>query len=221
MSTRSKSGIPEIRALPRPLPTVAEVADAITENKSPILYGGTEAQAAAMVQRVHLAHRLREALRRGAESADLQDTDELVQRAEQFVEGCERSAAVPLWSDFCALGLGLSRQYLNSWMRTHPHHTSTQYLLKVKEGFASSLASAALNGCVSPVPGIFVLKSMCGWKDSGPDEANVVDEAEEDYRTPEQIRQWLMDAYGIDDDAQDATEAVEGASGALDDASDV
>ena len=220
MSTRSKSGIPEIRALPRPLPTVAEMADAITENKSPILYGGTEAQAAAMVQRVHLAHRLREALRRGAESADLQDTDELVQRAEQFVEGCERSAAVPLWSDFCALGLGLSRQYLNSWMRSHPHHTSTQYLLKVKEGFASSLAAAALNGAVSPVPAIFTLKAIAGWKDSGPDEANVVDEAEEDYRTPEQIRQWLMDAYGIDE-AEEATEAAEGASGALDDASDV
>ena len=130
------------------------------------------------------------------------------------MEGCELAASLPLWSDFCALALGLSRQFLNSWMRSHPHHDTTAFLLKVREGFASSLASAALNGAVSPVPAIFTLKAQAGWRDSGADEDSVVEIETEDSRSPEEIKKWLLASYGISEeewdaghqDAEDATE---------------
>ena len=92
-----------------------------------------------------------------------------------------------------------------------PHILRRFQQAHLRKAFADSLASAALNGSVSPIPAIFSLKSQCGWRDGGADDGDVIgtdgDEASFDLRQ-------ILARY-------EGQEAAEGASGALDDASDV
>lgn len=198
--------IPEIKALPTP----AEMAVDMIEDGGKLYNIGTEAQVANRTLIAHDAYRLREELRRGAVAVDLQDVESVQARTLDFLEGCKLAARVPLWGGLCARGFGLSRQFVARWMANHQHHDTSKYLMVVREAFADSLASAALNGSVSPIPAIFSLKSQCGWRDSGAEE-DVVEIEDEDTITAEQIKRWL-DAYGDE-------ETTEGASGALDDLS--
>lgn len=206
----SKSKIPELHAIRR-LPTAEEMAVEMAGKQSPALYG-TEAQAAAAAMRIHACYRLREAIRRGRESVDLQSTEEVQDRVSEFFRGCEISASIPLWVNICALALNLSRQYVARWMSSHPHHNTTKYLLMVKDAIGGTLAEAAIIGAASPVPSIFALKAQAGWRDSGAEEDAVEIEDEEEI-TEAMIRRWL-DTYG---DGEDATES---APATVDDMSD-
>ena len=201
----SKSKIPELHAIRR-LPTAEEMAVEMAGKQSPALYG-TEAQAAAAAMRTHACYRLREAIRRGRESVDLQSTEEVQDRVSEFFRGCEISASIPLWVNICALALNLSRQYVARWMSSHPHHDTTKYLLMVKDAIGGTLAEAAIIGAVSPVPSIFALKAQAGWRDTGAEE-DVVEIEDEDTITAEQIKRWL-DAYGDEETTESAPTTLE------------
>lgn len=202
-----KGKIPEIRALP----TARQMAAEMVETGTGKLYTvGTEAQIANRTLIAHDAHRLREELKRGSVSIDLQDVSSVRARTLEYLTGCELAARVPLWGGLCARALNLSRQYVSKWMSTHPAHETTAFLIVAREAFADSLASAALNGSVSPIPAIFSLKSQCGWRDGGADDGDVIGAEDGD----------ALDLQGIIARYK-AAEAAEGASGDLDDASDV
>ena len=201
----NRGKIPELHAIRR-LPTAEEMAEAMAGKQSPALYG-TDAQAAAAAMRTHACYRLREAIRRGRESVDLQSTEEVQDRVSEFFRGCEMSASIPLWVNVCTLALGLSRQYVSKWMSTHPHHDSTKFLLMVKDAIGGTLAEAAIIGAVSPVPSIFALKAQAGWRDTGAEE-DVVEIEDEDTITAEQIKRWL-DAYGDEETTESAPATLE------------
>lgn len=216
------SRFPEIKQLP----TAKEMAAEMRSSKS-AMYGGTEAQAQAAAMRAHESYRLREELRRGAVAVDLQDVEQVMERTEEYLRGCEQAARIPLWGGLVARGLGLSRQYVHRFMEGHKYHETTTYLTRVKEAFGDVLASSALIGATAPVPSIFALKNEAGWSDRYELDETISTTPDDpmDHRSIEDIKKWILDSYGYDseedyDAAQAAQEAAEGASGALDDASD-
>ena len=92
------------------------------------------------------------------------------------------------------------------WMATHAGHETTAFLIVAREAFADSLASAALNGSVSPIPAIFSLKSQCGWRDGGADDGNVI--GTEDDEASFDLRQ-ILARYEGQDAAEGTSETVD------------
>lgn len=206
---RTPGKIPVIR--PLPLPTVDEMAAELSERETALFNTGTDAQRAARLVVSYDAARMREELRRGRQAVDLQDIEQVKARSVEFLAACEKAGRVPLWTGLVSRGFGLSRQYVHKWLNKHEGHETAEFLMALREALADSLASAAISGSVSAIPSIFALKAVFGWKDAGEDDLHDVgadgDEASYDLRQ-------IMARYG-------GQEAAEGASGALDDASDV
>ena len=195
--------IPEIKSLP----TARDMAAQMVQEGGGKLYSiGSEVQVANRTLIAHDAHRLREELKRGAMSVDLQDVSSVKSRTLEYLTGCEMSARVPLWGGLCARALNLSRQYVARWMATHAGHETTAFLIVAREAFADSLASAALNGSVSPIPAIFSLKSQCGWRDGGADDGNVI--GTEDDEASFDLRQ-ILARYEGQDAAEGTSETVD------------
>lgn len=203
---RTPGKVPVIRALP----SIDEMAAELTEHETALFNVGTDAQRAARLVVSYDSARMREELRRGRQAVDLQDIQQVKERSVEFLAACEKAGRVPLWTGLVSRGFGLSRQYVHKWLNKHEGHETAEFLMALREALADSLASAAISGSVSAIPSIFALKAVFGWKDAGEDDLHDVGAEDGDALD---LRQILARYEG--------QEAAEGASGALDDISDV
>ena len=202
---RTPGKVPVIRALP----SIDEMAASMSDDTSLLLNSGSDVQRAARLALAHDSRRMSEAVKRGMVAIDLQDADSVKTRTQEFLRACEISARPALWTGLIA-SFGLSRQYVHVWLTKHPEHESTRFLLCVRDMLADALAANAIAGSVAPIPSIFALKAVFGWKDAGEDDLHDVGAEDGDALD---LRQILARYEG--------QEAAEGASGALDDAEDV
>lgn len=203
---RTPGKVPVIRALP----SIDEMATEMSERETALFNTGTDAQRAARLVVSYDAARMREELRRGRQAVDLQDLQQVKERSVEFLAACEKAGRVPLWTGLVSRGFGLSRQYVHKWLNKHEGHETAEFLMALREAMADSLASAAISGSVAAIPSIFALKAVFDWKDAGENDLHDVGADDGDALD---LRQILARYEG--------QEAAEGASGALDDASDV
>ena len=110
---------------------------------------------AADLSRKELA--LKESIR--ANRVNWDDVEDVQRRCLSYLGACRDSQSIPTVSGLAALALGVSRQSLNLFMRTHPDAESAQFLQRIKDVFADTLENAALNNYINSIMAIFVMKN--------------------------------------------------------------
>lgn len=95
---------------------------------------------------------------------DLKNAEAVKKRAFKYLEACEKSGAYPTVLGLSA-AFGLSRQWVNKFMRDNPNSEAAQFLEAVKVCFADILLDATLKRNVSEAGGIFAMKNMADFTD--------------------------------------------------------
>lgn len=103
------------------------------------------------------ARALRESIRQNR--VNLDDLQDVQRRALKYLEDCKASKTIPTTSGLAVYSLGMSRQNLNLYLRTHPDTPTAQFLQQVKDVFADTLETAALTNNINTIMAIFVLKN--------------------------------------------------------------
>lgn len=110
---------------------------------------------AADLERKALA--LRESIRMNR--VDWSDLEDVQRRCLGYLEACKEAQSIPTVSGLAVFALGVSRQALNGYMRAHPNTATAQFLQQMKDIFADTLETAALNNNVNSIMAIFVMKN--------------------------------------------------------------
>ncbi len=106
-----------------------------------------------------------QALERHNSRVDLSDLDKVKERTQAYLAACAESGTIPNVLGLASYGLGCSRQWLNEFVRTHPHSPTAEYIETAKDAFADILINASLNRAADATMGIFVLKNCAGFRD--------------------------------------------------------
>lgn len=96
---------------------------------------------------------------------DLNDTEREKQIVGVYIESCINESIVPSITDI-ACCLGHTRRNLYYYMRTNPNSNTGRFLLQIHDIIANTLADNALKGNVNPIVGIFILKSLYGFREA-------------------------------------------------------
>lgn len=100
---------------------------------------------------------LRDTIRKDRVAWD--NLEDVQQRCMRYLLECQSAQALPSVGGLAVFALGVSRQSLNGYMRTHPQTETTQFLQQMKDVFADTLETAALTNNINTIMAIFVLKN--------------------------------------------------------------
>ena len=95
----------------------------------------------------------------------LTDTETVKRVTSEYLRSCARTGILPSKVGL-ARGLGCSRQALDSFVQHNPDHNTTVFLQIAFDAFSEILTMGSLVGANHPIVGIFVLKSLYGWRDN-------------------------------------------------------
>lgn len=89
---------------------------------------------------------------------DLSKTELVEERTFAYLEACEVAQCFPSVMGLSG-AMGVSRQYLNQWLLSHPGHATTDFVHRVKDVMADVLTNASLYNTANAVAVIFTLKN--------------------------------------------------------------
>lgn len=127
---------------------------------------------------------------KNATSVDLDNVQEVMERTRDYFFACAEARNPPSMLTFYSIGLGLSRQYVNDYVRKHRNAT-TEFLARVSDLIADQISTGAMYGNLDNIMSIFQLKNLHGFADNVRVEAAVSDqmpEVDEDALKQEYMR---------------------------------
>lgn len=96
---------------------------------------------------------------------DLNDLRAVMERTKVYLQGCADSGTFPTVMGLASLGFGVSRQWLNEYLRVHPNTPTADFIERTKDLFADILSNAALSRTAAETMSIFILKNCAGFVD--------------------------------------------------------
>lgn len=115
-------------------------------------------------------------------AVDLDDVRAIMERTRDYFTACAVAKNPPSLLTFCSIGLGLTRQRVLDYCRTHSN-ASTDFLTRVSDLIADQISTGALYGNLDNIMAIFQLKNLHGFADNVrieaamPEQAPQVDES--------------------------------------------
>lgn len=119
---------------------------------------------------------------KNATAVDLDDVRAIMERTRDYFTACAVAKNPPSLLTFCSIGLGLTRQRVLDYCRTHSN-PSTDFLTRVSDLIADQISTGALYGNLDNIMAIFQLKNLHGFADNVrieaamPEQAPQVDES--------------------------------------------
>ena len=99
-----------------------------------------------------------------SEPISLTDTKKIIDVTIDYMEGCAEASTVPSITGLCR-SLGIARStFYDCLSRKIPLETAV-WFQQVHDSFAELLSNSAIRGDVAPIPAIFVLKSLFGFRE--------------------------------------------------------
>jgi len=148
----------------KPLPEREEIAAVLADKPRSKLYPevSREVKTEAISDDVN---RKSAALLRNMDRVDLNDLQAVRERTETYLQSCADSGTFPTVMGLSSLGFGVSRQWLNEYLRTHPNAPAADFIERTKDLFADILSNAALSRTAAETMSIFILKNCAGFVD--------------------------------------------------------
>lgn len=119
---------------------------------------------------------------KNATAVDLDDVRAIMERTRDYFKACAVAKNPPSLLTYCSIGLGLTRQRVLDYCRTHSN-ASTDFLTRVSDLIADQISTGALYGNLDNIMAIFQLKNLHGFADNVrieaamPEQAPQVDES--------------------------------------------
>ena len=119
---------------------------------------------------------------KNATAVDLDSVEEVMERTRDYFMACANAKNPPSILTYCSIGLGLTRQRVLDYCRTHSN-ASTDFLTRVSDLIADQISTGALYGNLDNIMAIFQLKNLHGFADNVrieaamPEQAPQVDES--------------------------------------------
>ena len=102
---------------------------------------------------------------RTGEKVPLSDMERIKAIATDYMRECAATGNLPSVRG-CAARLGVSRQSLYDYRRSHENSAFSKWLEDFSDVCGETMMAAALEGAVAPVPAIFVAKSRYKWRET-------------------------------------------------------
>ena len=115
---------------------------------------------------------------KNATAVDLDDVRAVMERSRDYFVACAAAKNPPSMLTYCSIGLGLTQNRVNDYIRKH-NNDSTEFILRVKDLIADQITTGAMYGNLDNIMAIFQLKNLHGFADNVRIEAAVAEQAPE------------------------------------------
>ena len=113
---------------------------------------------------------------KNATAVDLDDVRAVMERSRDYFIACAAAKNPPSMLTYCSIGLGLTQNRVNDYIRKH-NNDSTDFILRVKDLIADQITTGAMYGNLDNIMAIFQLKNLHGFADNVRIEAAVAEQA--------------------------------------------
>ncbi len=113
---------------------------------------------------------------KNATAVDLDDVRAVMERSRDYFVACAAAKNPPSMLTYCSVGLGLTQNRVNDYIRKH-NNDSTEFILRVKDLIADQITTGAMYGNLDNIMAIFQLKNLHGFADNVRIEAAVAEQA--------------------------------------------
>lgn len=113
---------------------------------------------------------------KNATAVDLDDVRAVMERSRDYFVACAAAKNPPSMLTYCSIGLGLTQNRVNDYIRKH-NNDSTEFILRVKDLIADQITTGAMYGNLDNIMAIFQLKNLHGFADNVRVEAAVAEQA--------------------------------------------
>ena len=113
---------------------------------------------------------------KNATAVDLDDVRAVMERSRDYFVACAAAKNPPSMLTYCSIGLGLTQNRVNDYIRKH-NNDSTEFILRVKDLIADQITTGAMYGNLDNIMAIFQLKNLHGFADNVRIEAAVAEQA--------------------------------------------
>ena len=113
---------------------------------------------------------------KNATAVDLDDVRAVMERSRDYFVACAAAKNPPSMLTYCSIGLGLTQNRVNDYIRKH-NNDSTEFILRVKDLIADQITTGAMYGNLDNIMAIFQLKILHGFADNVRIEAAVAEQA--------------------------------------------
>lgn len=113
---------------------------------------------------------------KNATAVDLDDVRAVMERSRDYFVACATAKNPPSMLTYCSIGLGLTQNRVNDYIRKH-NNDSTEFILRVKDLIADQITTGAMYGNLDNIMAIFQLKNLHGFADNVRIEAAVAEQA--------------------------------------------
>lgn len=113
---------------------------------------------------------------KNATAVDLDDVRAVMERSRDYFIACAAAKNPPSMLTYCSIGLGLTQNRVNDYIRKH-NNDSTEFILRVKDLIADQITTGAMYGFLDNIMAIFQLKNLHGFADNVRVEAAVAEQA--------------------------------------------
>lgn len=112
-------------------------------------------------------------------AVDLDDTTAVMERSRDYFTACATAKNPPSMLTYYSIGLGLTQVRVCEFMRKHPSHPSTEFIMRVRDLIADQITTGAMYGNLDNIMAIFQLKNLHGFADNVRIEAAMPESAPE------------------------------------------
>lgn len=113
---------------------------------------------------------------KNATAVDLDNVRAVMERSRDYFIACATAKNPPSMLTYCSIGLGLTQNRVNDYIRKH-NNDSTEFILRVKDLIADQITTGAMYGNLDNIMAIFQLKNLHGFADNVRIEAAVAEQA--------------------------------------------
>jgi hypothetical protein len=99
-----------------------------------------------------------------------------MERSRDYFVACAAAKNPPSMLTYCSIGLGLTQNRVNDYIRKHSN-ASVDFILRVKDLIADQITTGAMYGNLDNIMAIFELKNLHGFADNVRIEAAVAEQA--------------------------------------------
>ena len=115
---------------------------------------------------------------KNATAVDLDNVKAVMERSRDYFLACAAAKNPPSMLTYCSIGLGLTQNRVNDYIRKH-NNDSTEFILRVKDLIADQITTGAMYGNLDNIMAIFQLKNLHGFADNIRVEAAMPEQAPE------------------------------------------
>lgn len=115
---------------------------------------------------------------KNATAVDLDNVRAVMERSRDYFVACAAAKNPPSMLTYCSIGLGLTQNRVNDYIRKH-NNDSTEFILRVKDLIADQITTGAMYGNLDNIMAIFQLKNLHGFADNVRIEAAMPEQAPE------------------------------------------